>query len=179
MITRGRDRHHESTKLVHDHFDFVWRLLRRLGLSPDDADDAAQHVFMTAAQKLDRISEGNERTFLYGVALRVAANLKRKAYRRREGAEEDLADLQHEQVPVDEQVELRAARALLDEILALLPDELRRVLVLASIEQFEVAEIARAEGIPTGTAASRLRRARALFNTELDRVRHKAPFRSS
>jgi RNA polymerase sigma-70 factor (ECF subfamily) len=168
-----------GTELVRDHFDFVWRLLRRLGLPPDDADDSAQQVFMTATQKLDRISPGNERTYLYGVAVRVAANLRRKAYRRREGADGELSEAVDEGASPDEAAELRAARALLDEILATLPDELRRVLVLAQIEQLEVAEIARAEGIPTGTAASRLRRARAQFGEELARVRARAPFRAT
>ncbi len=134
---------------------------------------------MTATQKLDRIAPGNERTFLYGVAVRVAANLRRKAYRRREGAEAELSEVLDERAAPDEAAELGAARTLLDEILATLPDELRRVLVLAHIEEFEVAEIARAEGIPTGTAASRLRRARAQFSEELARVRARAPFRAT
>lgn len=154
-------------QLVQAHFDFVWRLLRRFGLSPEDADDAAQQVFMTATQKFQQITPGNERTFLYGVALRVSANLKRKAYRHREGPDDQLAELVDDAAGPDEAAELRAARALLDELLASMPEELARVLVLAHIEQFEVAEIARAEGIPVGTAASRLRRARTLFAERL------------
>lgn len=156
-----------ASQLVQTHFDFVWRLLRRFGLSPEDADDAAQQVFMTATQKLPQITHGNERTFLYGVALRVSANLKRKAYRHREGSDDQLADLVDDAAGPDEAAELRAARSLLDELLASMPEELARVLVLAHIEQFEMAEIARAEGIPVGTAASRLRRARALFSEQL------------
>jgi hypothetical protein len=57
--------------LVDAHFDFIWRLFRRMGLSHADADDAAQHVFITATEKFDVIALGSERTFLYGVALRV------------------------------------------------------------------------------------------------------------
>src|SRR4051812_24266706 len=70
--------------LVGAHFDFIWRLLRRLGLSAEDADDATQHVFMTALPKLENITPGSERSFLYGVALRVHANARRKRARRRE-----------------------------------------------------------------------------------------------
>ena len=34
-------------ELVLQHLDFVWRLLRRLGLDPADAEDATQQVLLT------------------------------------------------------------------------------------------------------------------------------------
>lgn len=63
-----------------------------------------------------------------------------------------------------------------DELLAQLPDDLRRVLILAEIEQFEVAEIASLEKIAVGTATSRLRRARRLFRQALAGARTRNPF---
>jgi RNA polymerase sigma-70 factor (ECF subfamily) len=163
--------------LVADHFDFIWRLLRRQGLSVPDADDAAQQVFMVATQKLDSIDRGRERTFLYGVALRTAANARRLKVRRREAGSEDAI---HGQVSTtaapDERAELSRAWALLDELLEQLPDELSRVLSLAEIEELEVREIALLERIPVGTAASRLRRARAEFRGLLSRLDDKNPF---
>lgn len=165
-----------AARLVREHFDFIWRLTRRLGLAPEDADDAAQQVFMTATQKLTSIAPGSERTYLYGVALRVTANLKRKAHRRHEHTEAALASLQAEAAAPDQATELVRARELLDELLMTLPEELRRIFVLATIEQLELAEIAELEGIPQGTVASRLRRARVLFAGRLDKVRHRSPF---
>jgi RNA polymerase sigma-70 factor (ECF subfamily) len=173
-LTRSRV---EGAQLVHDHFDFIWRLVRRLGLSPEDADDVAQQVFMTATQKLEEITPGHERSFLYGVALRVAANLKRKAHRRREHTGTELGSFHDSALAPDDATDLTLARQLLDELLATLPDELRRVFVLANIEQLELGEIAELEGIPQGTVASRLRRARALFGERLSHVRHRSPFR--
>ena len=64
---------------------------------------------------------------------------------------------------------------MLDELLEQLPDELRRVLVLAEIEECTVPEIAELEGIAVGTAASRLRRARGLFREIAARVQHRNP----
>jgi RNA polymerase sigma-70 factor, ECF subfamily len=165
------------TALVEIHFDFVWRLLRRQGLSEADADDAAQHVFMIAMEKLDRIADGSERTFLYGIALRVAANARRKTQRRAAVSETD-PELDAARSP-DRELELRRARSLLDELLEKLPEELRRVLVLAEIEQLEVPEIARLEAIPTGTAASRLRRAREKFRELLRAAEPRNPFKGS
>lgn len=173
----GSERERQLRALVREHFDFIWRLLRRMGFSPEDADDAAQQVFMAAAQKSERITQGSERTYLYGIALRVAANLRRKLARRREEAGPLVDEMIDLGAQPEHAVNLGEACALLDELLRTLPEELSRVLVLAQIEQLEVPEIAKAEGIPVGTAASRLRRARALFREQLERVQARNPFR--
>jgi RNA polymerase sigma-70 factor (ECF subfamily) len=165
-----------AARLVTDHFDFIWRLVRRLGHSPEDADDVTQQVFMTATQKLSSIALGSERTYLYGVALRTVQNHKRKAHRRYEDGGAELGEVRGQSLAPDQAAELAAARSLLDELLQTLPEDLQRVLVLASIEQLELAEIAELEGIPQGTVASRLRRARALFSKRLADVRDRSPF---
>jgi len=168
-------------ELVEQHLDFVWRLLRRLGLSGADAEDATQQVLLVVADKLEQITAGKTRTFLYGVALRVASNARRGERRRRQANEStrQLESARSELVrPVpwpDDLVELGRAHALLDELLEQLPDELRRVLVLAEIEQCTVPEIAELEAIPVGTAASRLRRARFLWGELLSREQHRNP----
>jgi RNA polymerase sigma-70 factor (ECF subfamily) len=64
----------------------------------------------------------------------------------------------------------------LDELLAKLPEKLRRALVLAEVEGLEVTEVASLEGIPVGTAASRLRRARERFRAELAKQPSLNPF---
>src|SRR5262249_36554450 len=68
-------------KMFNDHHDFIWRLVRRLGLSRGSADDAAQHVFLVAAERVDDIKEGSERAFLFGTALRVARSVSRSEMR--------------------------------------------------------------------------------------------------
>lgn len=162
--------------LVDHHFDFIWRLLRRLGLARADADDGVQQVFMTATQKIDHIAPGRERTFLYGVALRVAANLRRKTQRRREDSEQLVLTAQADALAPDEAAALRQALTLLDDVLSSLPTELARVLVLSQIEQLELAEIAEIENLPQGTVASRLRRARILFKEKLVDTTRGNPF---
>jgi RNA polymerase sigma-70 factor (ECF subfamily) len=159
--------------LVARHFDFVWRLLRRLGLSETDADDAAQQVFIVAALRWQRIEPGKERTFLYGVALRTVANVRRTARRRRETGEELLDELPATAARPDELAEAARTRALLDELLGALPDELRRVLVLAELDEATMPEIAELEGIPVGTATSRVRRARTAFRELFAAQRHR------
>jgi DNA-directed RNA polymerase specialized sigma24 family protein len=66
-------------RLVQEHYDFIWRLLARLNVSPPEVDDAAQQVFMVLVSREGlTIKVGSERAFLYGVALRVAKEFRRK-----------------------------------------------------------------------------------------------------
>ena len=87
--------------------------------------------------------------FLYGVALRVAAQESKK---RR--ASEPLADLEALPKIVDlgpspeEQMAARQARELLDDVLDALPAELRVVFVLFELEGLEVREIAALQQLP-------------------------------
>lgn len=149
--------------LVDAHSEFVWRLLRRMGLAAADADDATQQVFMIAARKFDSIEPDKERTFLYGTARRVLSNVRRGQRRRRETDDAAFETLVEERPLPDALVERSRAVERLDRLLSRLPDPLRRVLVLAEIERSTAVEIAALEQIPLGTAASRLRRARAAF----------------
>jgi RNA polymerase sigma-70 factor (ECF subfamily) len=52
-----------------------------------------------------------------------------------------------------------------------LTEDLRTVLVLFELEEMETTEIAELLGIPLGTVASRLRRAREKFEVEAERMR--------
>jgi RNA polymerase sigma-70 factor (ECF subfamily) len=54
-------------------------------------------------------------------------------------------------------------RELLDKILDSMEDDLREVFLLYEFEEMSMIEIAGALGIPQGTVASRLRRARSVF----------------
>src|SRR5260370_24192878 len=124
-------RHDEATEVVSLHFDFIWRLLRRLGVSENEVDDAAQQVFLTATSKGLRGGAASARPFLYGVALRVAANFRRTARRRREVPEEAMGDPHAPDLAADDVADLRRARAILDDILEEMPLELRVVFILA------------------------------------------------
>src|SRR5690349_16980507 len=84
---RQSDRERRLGAMVSEHFDLVWRVLRRLGASAADADDAVQEVFLVAARRLDAIVVGRERAFLIGVTTRVFSSQRRSARRRREEPE--------------------------------------------------------------------------------------------
>lgn len=152
------------------YFDFTWRSLRRFGLREDVADDAAQRVFMIASQKLAVIRPGSEQSFLFGTAMRVASDIRRSAAHRRETPHADpAAGLEGGDRP-DEIVEQRRARALLDDALDTLDEDLRSVFVLFELEEMSTAEIATLLELPRGTVASRLRRARTAFTEAVEKL---------
>ncbi len=163
--------------LVAQHYGFIWRVLRGLGLSRADAEDATQQVFMIAARKLDAIDPNRARSFVYGAALRVANNARRGLRRRREVLDgESFDEPEPESRSPEKMAELVRARQLLSRVLDHLAEKHRRMIVLAEIEQLEVPEIAALEGIPVGTAASRLRVAREKFRAALLAMRDQNPF---
>jgi RNA polymerase sigma-70 factor, ECF subfamily len=153
------------TRLVSDYFDVLWRFLRRLGVPDGEVDDAVQEVVLVLARKLEGVRSGSERAFVLSVAFRVASGLRRSRRRRREVSDEELVNLETSDVDPGEQLERRRLAALLDRALGELPFELRAVFVLYELEQMTMAEIASALGLPAGTVASRLRRAREKFET--------------
>jgi RNA polymerase sigma-70 factor, ECF subfamily len=164
--------------MVSTHFDFVWRSLRRSGLPPHAADDAAQQVFLVASRRIADIRQGAERAFLFNTALRVGADAKRSFASKSERLDDtgDLAQVQDSAPSPEERADRSRALHLLDAVLAELPEELRTVLTLFEIEELEAKEIAEILSIPTGTVASRLRRAREEFQNAVKRLRAREQF---
>lgn len=168
QVSRSSASHRRLRALFDEYFDFVWRSLRRFGLADHQADDAAQRVYEIAANKLDAIEPGRERSFLIAIAVRVASDLRRSAPVRREVPHADLdAELEDPARP-DDLLEQRRARAMLDEVLDTMDLDLRSVFVLFEVEEMTTREIAALLGLPRGTVASRLRRAREEFTTRLE-----------
>ena len=71
-------------------------------------------------------------------------------------------------------MEMKQARALLDEVLDAMEEDLRVVFVLFELEGVPTEEIAAMLGLAKGTVASRLRRAREEFHAIARRVQARA-----
>jgi RNA polymerase sigma-70 factor (ECF subfamily) len=156
-------------------FQFIWRSLRRLGVPAEAVDDAAQQVFVVAATKIDAIEPGRERAYLYMTAVRVAADARKAAARRREIALPEALDARADALPGPEQaLSDERDRALLDAVLDALPIDLRTVFTLFELEDMTTAEIAALLELPAGTVASRLRRAREEFQATARRLTARA-----
>jgi len=162
--------------LIRTYLTPVWGFLRRLGLSPADAEDAGQEVFLTAVRKIDAILPGQEKRYLFGIAVRVASRRRRstRSFTSR-AVEMDLDTCEAMSPPSDELVERQQALALLDRALATLADEMRTVFILYELEEMSLAEIATVLDAPIGTVASRLRRAREQFQKATRRLQARQP----
>ncbi|MEO8905563.1 MAG: sigma-70 family RNA polymerase sigma factor [Polyangiaceae bacterium] len=158
--------------LVAAHYASTKRLLRRLGVHTAELDDTTQEVFWIAARRLSDIERGSEKSFLYGVALRVASQeVRRQRAADPLAAVEAVPRLLDLQPSPEEHLQQRQARQLLDSVLRAMPCELREVFVLFELEAMAVQEIAALQEIPIGTASSRLRRAREEFSAIAKRLR--------
>jgi RNA polymerase sigma-70 factor (ECF subfamily) len=166
--------------MVDANFAFIWRSLRGLGVPRDSADDAAQHVFWIASQKVASIAVGSERAFLFQTALGVAANARRALARNREILDEGALIAHPDKTPTAEAlVQTKEERALLDRALEGMADDLRTVFVLFVLEGATVPEIAELLDAAPGTVASRLRRAREAFHEIAKRIQARAAGRSA
>lgn len=148
---------------LHQHFALVWRSLRRFGVEEHAVDDAAQHVFLTLAERLPDVPLERERAFLIGLSVRVAANARRRRTRSPETPSDEVEQHAIEAPDPEQLLQSKQERAALDRALDELPIDQRSVFVLFELEGFSLPEIAELLQIPLGTATSRLRRARLRF----------------
>lgn len=159
-------------ELLGCHYVKVWRTLRRLGVDEPFVDDAAQQVFIVLSSKLDQVQVGCERTFLLSSAVRVASNYRRTWRRRHEIVDERAIADERDPSPTAEQLlDEKRLRQSFDELLERWPADIRTAFVLFELEGLSVPEIAELTETKTGTVASRLRRARELYQAGVKRLK--------
>ncbi|MFT3773664.1 MAG: RNA polymerase sigma factor [Minicystis sp.] len=163
-----------------EHFRFVWRSLRRLGVPESDVADAVQDVFLVVHRRLGEF-EGRSKvtTWLYGICYRVAHDRRRLAHVRRRADDDEghLDDRADENADVAAAAERRQGLEMLEAILDDLPIEQRAVFTLFELDGVGGEAIAEMLEIPLGTVYSRLRIAREQFKKALARLQARDRFR--
>jgi RNA polymerase sigma-70 factor, ECF subfamily len=152
-----------------EHFAFVWRCLRSLGVPAAGLDDAAQDVFVIVHRQLPGFrSESTLQTWLFGITRKVAFNHRRGVDRKQ--APLVPLDDQHVEAsgpdPIEHAQEKEAA-VFVEGFMASLDDEKRALFMLAMMEEMAIPEVAAALEIPVNTAYTRLRRLRSEFQHAL------------
>ena len=148
--------------MIDEHNGFVARTLRKAGVPPSELDDEIQRTFIAVARRIDDVRQGAERSFVFQVALNMAAHARRDLARRREVLPGDMPPDRVESLATPEYLTQRKQlRTLLDGIVASMDEALRVVFILHTFEGMDQAHIAARLGVPRGTVSSRLRRARA------------------
>jgi RNA polymerase sigma factor (sigma-70 family) len=161
--------------LVRRHGPLVLGVCRRVLGGGPDLDDVFQATFVILARKADSIrKQGAVGSWLYGVAYRLALELKTQIGRRRHRESgsptlENLAETQPMHVDPSTRASLHELGTILDEELQRLPATSRDALVLCHLEGLSNSEAAQRLGWPLGTLKGRVQRAREALRQRLQR----------
>jgi RNA polymerase sigma factor (sigma-70 family) len=157
--------------LVRRHAAMVWGVCRRL-LNHHDAEDAFQATFLVLVRKAADVPKQALANWLYGVARQTAMRVRSTVAKRRQREMQVMNMPELETSGQGRGVrgqKLNDWHVVLEEELSRLPDHYRGVIVLSDLEGLTRAEAARQLGIPEGSVASRLARARAMLAKRLAR----------
>jgi RNA polymerase sigma-70 factor (ECF subfamily) len=162
--------HFDFEEVYAAHVDFVWRVLRGMGVPDAIVEDATQDAFVVVHRRLPEFDGRCAiKTWLFEIAYRVACSYRRKGKRAASHEPIEPFDdtlLARGPSPA-ESAEHTEARRLVEELLDGIDDDKRAVLVLADIEGMSAPEIAVVTATPLNTVYTRLRRARAEFGAAL------------
>lgn len=153
-----------------DLYSFCIRLTQNREL----AEELYQDTFLAMCEKEDWKEEGNVKSYLLGIAIKLWQNRKRKfAWRKRiaaeiplskeQGLEAFLTDENLEQHMVSKEEQEAVWKAVYK-----LPEQLRIVILLYYMEDFKVAEIAEKLSLSISNVKSKLMRARRYLKQELE-----------
>lgn len=157
------------TELVRRHSPMVLGVCRRAAGNEPDAEDAAQAVFLTLAQKAKslcgRPSVGG---WLFQTACYVSVRARESRGLRQTREREAAAMNPESHVDADEHKH-EETRRLLDQALNALPEKYRLPVVLHHLEERPQAEVAKVLGVGLSALAMRLNRARTMLASKLAR----------
>lgn len=138
---------------------------------PAELDDLVAETFRLCAHSLGKFrGDSSFRTYLYGIARNVL-----RGYVRTRGRLPQDPDFSTSRVrdlgpsPSSVAVRRQEERLLLDALRAI-PLDYQIVLELAFFEDMSRSQIAETLGLPAGTVASRLRKARELLRSEIEAI---------
>lgn len=151
----------------------VFRTVRSIVSSDQDAEDVVQQAYLAAFAKLSQF-RGDARfaTWLTRIAINEALQRKRK---HRPFEVIDGEDLQDDGATPEEDVYRVEVAKILETYIDHLPDSLRTVFILRDVEELTTAETADCLGLSEEAVRVRLHRGRRLLRDRLSEVLESAP----
>lgn len=159
-------------KLVREHTRLVYRIAYAVLRQHQDAEDAAQEVFMRVFRYKSKLgSVENPKTWLARIAWRVAVDRSKRNRHAREIALDDPEKALHEvatsEISADRALEGDRFGQVVGRLIAALPEKLRAPLILSVIEEMSPREIAATLSINEAAVRSRVFRARQILKEKL------------
>ena len=152
----------------------IYSFCIRLTQNREQAEELYQDTFLAMCEKEDWKEEGNVKSYLLGITIKLWQNRKRKfAWRKRIAAEIPLSKEQGlEAFSTDENLEQhmvsKEEQEAVWKAVHKLPEQLRIVILLYYMEDFKVAEIAEKLSLSISNVKSKLMRARRYLKQELE-----------
>lgn len=152
----------------------IYSFCIRLTQNREQAEELYQDTFLAMCEKEDWKEEGNVKSYLLGITIKLWRNRKRKfAWRKRIAAEIPLSKEQGlEAFSTDENLEQhmvsKEEQEAVWKAVYKLPEQLRIVILLYYMEDFKVAEIAEKLSLSISNVKSKLMRARRYLKQELE-----------
>lgn len=163
-LARCRAQDQAAWKELYDaHFDFVYRVARRLGTPDEEAEDVVHDVFVVVFRKLDDFQEGRLTTWLYRITANVVSDRHRRRRVRRAFAALKIWVGSRETETPERVAERSSAQRAVDRVLEAMSPKKREVFVLYEIEGLSGEEIAERVDCPLNTVWTRLFHARKEF----------------
>lgn len=154
--------------LFREHNAFVFRCVRRMGVSAAEAEELTQEAYLVAYRKLaDYTEQGSARAWLGQIARNITLRYIRGRRREDRRIESSKGLFDRPSPEPDEQLARNEGAVLLEQFIATLPEAQREVFCLADVEGLKAPEIAEMLDVNLNTIYSRGRLAREKFHAFL------------
>ena len=170
--TAERSRDEVLEALVRAHSRLVYRIAYAVLRRHHEAEDATQETFLRVVRYSSKLAEVEDpKTWLARIAWRVAVEFGRRNARKQEIPLEDPEKPVQEAISpdtsADQTIQGTQVGAVLEKLIAALPEKLRAPLILSAVEEMTPREIAATLDINEAAVRSRVFRARQILKEKL------------
>lgn len=165
-VSESRTVEQKIEAAVREHTQLVFKICYAVARNHHDAEDATQEVFLRVWRNAPRLEEIKDlRSWIARIAWNVAIDRKR---RRPEQQMDEYFEVSQRARAEDEVISGQMLM-LLERAIARLPRKEREALILASVEEMSMAEIAQVLGASEATVRGRVFRARQQLRERMKR----------
>ena len=159
----------QLVQLLLTHAQIVFKYLRKIGASKEDAEDVIQEAIVKTIEYIDQVQLDSMRAWLFKVALHRYYTLYKKQKIVSQFTDEELATLQHA-FHLEEQIEQNEQQRIILEALQGLQDNFQQLLILKYFSDLSYKEIASILDVSEAHVKTYLARARKALRKKLEEI---------